>query len=293
MTGSRLTANICGVMSIEAIVLGRAQDGGLPQASCDCPHCAAARAGLIPREFAASLAIVDQAVGEAWLIDAGPDFREQLALFDELRPGIPLAGIIITHAHIGHYTGLMYLGREAMCTYGLSVYGTPRLCDFLARNAPWSQLVDIDNIALQEQQPGSTFALTDDLSIEFVPVPHRAEFTDTMAVVVRGPTRSLFYCPDIDSWDKWDRDVRDLPDIYDVSMIDGTFFEDDDLPGLAISTVPHPPVQQSMRLIGPGRNRVFFTHLNHSNPLFSVSETREELKSQGYDVVEQGQVFEL
>jgi pyrroloquinoline quinone biosynthesis protein B len=278
---------------MEAIVLGRAQDGGVPQAGCTCPHCTAVRAGDIPREYAASLAIVDESTEQAWLIDAGPDFREQLALLDELRPNVFLAGIIITHAHIGHYTGLMFLGREAMSTFGFSVFGTPRLCDFLRSNAPWSQLVDIDNILLHEQEPGSKFDLTEELSIEFQAVPHRAEFTDTMAIVIHGPSRSLFYCPDIDSWEKWDRDVRDLPDKYDISLLDGTFFEEDDLPGLTMSTVFHPPIRHSMKLIGPGRNRVFFTHLNHSNPLISSAEARQELQSQGYDVVEQGQVFEL
>ena len=280
-------------MSIEAVILGRAQDAGMPHAGCACPHCAAARTGKIPREFAACLAIVDRAANEAWLIDAGPDFREQLFFLDDRYPKIRLAGILITHAHIGHYVGLMHLGREAMNSKNVPVYATPNLCDFLRRNAPWSQLVSIGNIVLHEQHPASIFSPHDRLRFEFLPVPHRGEFSDTVAFIIRGPSRSLFYCPDIDAWEKWDHDVRALPDQYDISIIDGTFFDDGELPARTMSAVPHPRVRQSMQLIGNGRGRIFFTHLNHTNPLFSSVEARQTLRQNGFDVVDYGQVFSL
>jgi pyrroloquinoline quinone biosynthesis protein B len=263
----------------------------MPHAGCACQRCAAARAGRIPREFAASLAIVDRTNGESWLIDAGPDFREQLFFLDEYRPKTRLAGILITHAHIGHYVGLMHLGREAMNSAGVNVYGTPSMCDFLRRNAPWSQLASAGNIVLHEQEPASTLALSDRCCIEFVPVPHRGEFSDTVAFAIRGPSRSIFYCPDIDSWEKWN--VRALPDKYDVSIIDGTFLDDNELPGRTMSEVPHPTVRHTIKLIGVGRNRVFFTHMNHTNPLISSVEARQTLRAQDFDVVDQGQVFTL
>jgi pyrroloquinoline quinone biosynthesis protein B len=122
-------------MAIEAIVLGRAQDAGMPQAGCACPRCMAARLGSIPQEYAASLAVIDRSRNEAWLIDAGPDFREQMFELEAARPMTRLAGIFITHAHIGHYAGLIHLGREAMNVVGLPVHGTPRLCEFLRRKA--------------------------------------------------------------------------------------------------------------------------------------------------------------
>src|SRR4051794_14823638 len=128
-------------MAIEVIVLGRAQDAGVPQAGCQCERCAAVRRGDAPREFAASLGVVDRDNNRAWIIDAGPDFREQLAMLNEFAPAARLAGIFITHAHVGHYAGLIHLGREAMDTAGVPVYTTASVCDFLRSNAPWSQLV--------------------------------------------------------------------------------------------------------------------------------------------------------
>jgi len=265
----------------------------MPHAGCTCPHCAAARAEKIPREYAACLAVVDRTVNEAWLIDAGPDFREQLFFLDDRHPRIRLAGIFITHAHIGHYVGLMHLGREAMNSKDVPIYATPSMCDFLRRNAPWSQLISIGNIVLHEQEPGSTFAPQEHLRFEFIPVPHRGEFSDTVAFVVKGPSRTLFYCPDIDSWEKWGCDVRTLPDQYEISIIDGTFFDDGELPARTMSAVPHPRIRQSMHLIGNGRGRIFFTHLNHTNPLFSSVEVRQTLRQNGFDVVDQGQIFTL
>ncbi len=64
------------------------------------------------------LAISDRQAGKAWLLDATPDFPEQLQFIrDSL--GLELGGILLTHAHIGHYTGLMYLGREVMGAQGV------------------------------------------------------------------------------------------------------------------------------------------------------------------------------
>ena len=47
------------------------------------------------------------------MIDATPDFAEHLHLLTNNNERA-LKGIFITHAHIGHYTGLMHLGREVM-----------------------------------------------------------------------------------------------------------------------------------------------------------------------------------
>ncbi len=136
-------------MSIEAILLGTAQDGGLPQAGCYCVRCAAARANPALRQWAACLGLVDYSTRQSWLIDATPDFREQLDALHRIAPDCPLAGIILTHAHTGHYAGLIHLGREAWGTRDMPVYASPRMADFLRRNAPWSQLVALGNVELR------------------------------------------------------------------------------------------------------------------------------------------------
>src|SRR5690242_10590642 len=108
------------------LVLGIAQDGGIPQAGCTQSCCAGGR-----HENVSSLALVEPAAHRWWLFDATPDFREQLARVRAEAPGCTLAGVFLTHAHIGHYTGLLQLGREAMGAHDVPVYAMPRMQEFL------------------------------------------------------------------------------------------------------------------------------------------------------------------
>ena len=109
-------------MNTKAILLGLAQDGGVPQAGCYCPNCDRARRDPTQRQLVACLGLVDHTTGQSWLIDATPDFRVQLHTLHQFAPDCVLAGIILTHAHIGHYTGLIHLGPEVMNVSGMPVY---------------------------------------------------------------------------------------------------------------------------------------------------------------------------
>ena len=135
------------------VVLGIAQDGGYPQTGCHKNCCKAFYEGKEPRHYVSCLGIVDPASGERWMIDATPDFPEQLHLFDSIAPseGQPgLTGIFLSHTHIGHYTGLMYLGREVMGAKNVPVYALPKMKAFLEHNGPWDLLVRLKNIELRE-----------------------------------------------------------------------------------------------------------------------------------------------
>jgi pyrroloquinoline quinone biosynthesis protein B len=271
-------------MKAEAILLGTAQDGGVPQAGCYCRHCSAARADPARRRWVSSLALVDHAARQSWLIDATPDLREQLHALHEWAPGCPLSGIVLTHAHAGHYAGLIHLGREAWDTRQLPVYASARMAAFLRENAPWSQLVALGNVELRVPEPEREVRLSSRLSLRPVPVPHRDEFSDTLAFVVRGPGQRLFYCPDIDSWDGWDLDVRQLVAGMDVALLDGTFFSAGELPGRDLREIPHPlVVDTAERLVGVACD-VRLIHLNHSNPLQDPGPERDWLETQGLGV---------
>src|SRR5215470_536980 len=95
------------VSSVEAVVLGVAQDGGVPHLGCRQALCVEARRDPSKRRLVAALGLIDPASGKRFLIDATPDFPAQV----ELLGGMPDA-ILLTHAHIGHYLGLAQLGRE-------------------------------------------------------------------------------------------------------------------------------------------------------------------------------------
>jgi pyrroloquinoline quinone biosynthesis protein B len=232
----------------------------------------------------ACLGLIDRGNCHSWLIDATPDFREQLHALHNLAPGCPLAGMALTHAHVGHYAGLIHLGREIMGTRRLPLYGTSRLAGFLRDNAPWSQLVALEHVALRVLTPGTEIQLSPNLHMTPVTVPHRDELSNTVAFVVRGPARHLFYCPDIDTWQGWEQDVRDFVSRMDVALLDGTFFSADELPGRDMSEVPHPLVTDTVERLAGVACDVRLIHLNHTNPLLVPGSEREWLAAQGIGV---------
>lgn len=277
-------------MSVEAILLGTAQDGGLPQAGCHCARCSLARAQPAERRWVACLGLVDHTVRQAWLIDATPDLKEQLHALHNLAPNCPLSGIVLTHAHIGHYAGLIHLGREAWDTHELPVYASPRMAHFLCQNAPWSQLVDLKNIELRLLTPEQEIRLSPDLYLIPLPVPHRDEFSDTMAFVARGvdtaqgPARRLFYCPDIDAWDRWDRDLQSFLIGVDVALLDGTFFSAGEIPGRDLDQIPHPLATNTAERLAWIDCDVDLIHLNHTNPLHAPGPEQDWLAARGIGV---------
>ena len=246
------------------VVLGIAQDGGIPQAGCRKSCCTTGR-----HERVASLGLVDPASHRWWLIDATPDFPSQLGTMAAEAPACSLAGIFLTHAHIGHYTGLMHLGREAMGAHAVPVWAMPRMRGFLAANGPWGQLVKLDNIELQPLAADSAIALGDSLSVTPFRVPHRDEYSETVGFRITGPRGSVVYIPDIDKWERWDRRVEDQIAGAATAYLDGTFFDASELPGRDMSEIPHPFIVESLArfalLPAATRARIRFIHVNHTN----------------------------
>ncbi|HUO85550.1 MAG TPA: MBL fold metallo-hydrolase [Thermoanaerobaculia bacterium] len=257
-----------------AMVLGIAQDGGLPHAGCNREHCVAAARDPSLRRHVASLAIVDPVTDQRWLLDATPDFPHQLRMLDEAypidAPSPGLAGIFLTHAHIGHYTGLMHLGREVLGSRGVPVFAMPRMKRFLESNGPWDQLVRLGNIAIQPLEEGARVRLNERIAITPFLVPHRDEYSETVGFRIEGPSRTILFIPDIDKWSRWERRIEDLVREADVALVDGTFFDAAELPGRDMSEIPHPFIVESLAAFSAlppeDRSKVVFIHLNHSNP---------------------------
>lgn len=286
---------------IQVILLGNAQDAGVPQAGCGCENCRAAWADAEQRKRVSALGLLDTEAGEWFLIDATPDFREQFHWMQGVAASARFGGILLTHAHIGHYTGLIHLGYEAMAARAVPLYGTRRLNDFLRAHAPWRQLVEQNNIALRELAPDEWLPLTPALSVKPLLVPHRDEWSDTVAFVARGPStrsgrgpaRQLLYLPDIDGWDGWERPVREVVSGVDVALLDGSFFSADELPGRDLSKIGHPLVTDTVARLAGVSSDVRFIHLNHSNPLHRHGPERAWLESQGFKVGEAHDAWEL
>jgi pyrroloquinoline quinone biosynthesis protein B len=277
------------------VVLGIAQDGGVPQAGTK------AHAGWddpAARRLVACLAIVDPETSERWLIDATPDFKEQLHRLDKVfpvkgRPG--LDGIFITHAHMGHYTGLMHLGLESMGAKEVSVHAMPRMRAYLSRNGPWDQLVRYKNIVLEPLEDGAPVRLNERLTITPFLVPHRQEYSEVVGFLIKGPKRSVLFIPDIDKWEDWDRQgvrIESMLAKVDVAYLDGTFYGSGEIPGRDMSSFPHPFITHSMErfqsLPKLQRAKVRFIHLNHTNSaLHAGSEARVNIEKKGFRVAEE------
>jgi pyrroloquinoline quinone biosynthesis protein B len=275
-----------------AVVLGVAQDGGVPHAGCRQPLCAAARSDPARKRLVASLALFDPAAGKRFLIDATPDFAEQM----ERLGGRP-DGILLTHAHIGHYLGLAQLGREVLGARKVPVYCTPSMAKFLRENKPWSRLVARENIVIREIEPGVEVELTPALRVTAIKVPHRDEDSDTVAFLVRGPARRVLWLPDIDKWEKWDRHLGEfLDDPALTAFLDGTFFSADEVGGRSLAEIPHPLVPETAALLEKEprpRARVFFVHLNHTNRLLWDEEAVSALAARGFGLAKEGQEVPL
>ena len=85
-------------MQTEAILLGTGTSQGIPVVGCKCPVCRSSDEK--DKRLRASLLI--KAGGMNFVIDAGPDFRQQMIReqIDSLR------AILITHEHVDHIFGL-------------------------------------------------------------------------------------------------------------------------------------------------------------------------------------------
>lgn len=270
------------------VVLGIAQDAGYPQAGCEKDCCRKYYSGELSKKLVSSIALVDPETNQKWLFDATPDISQQLYDLDNIQKG-KLSGIFLTHAHIGHYTGLMYLGREAMNTDQLPVYAMPRMHDYLKTNGPWSQLVTLNNIELRKIENDSAVHLTKNISVTPIRVPHRDEYSETVGYKISTSQKSLLFIPDIDKWGKWDKDIKSMVGDFDHLLLDGTFYDGDELPGRNMAEIPHPFVTETMKLFADlpasEKTRIFFIHFNHTNPLLNAaSAAAKEVRNRGFQV---------
>ena len=285
-------------------VLGVAQDAGYPQLNCYQPHCMPGWGDFHKRRLATSLAVIDKAVRQKFLFEATPDIKQQLYVLNQYAADAqyPLAGIVLTHAHIGHYTGLMHLGREAAGTETIPVYVMPRMEKFLRNNGPWSQLMSLNNIVLKTLKSNHVTELTKQLKIIPLLVPHRDEYSETVGYKIIGPHKTALFIPDIDKWQKWGVNIKALLTTVDYAFIDGTFYSANELPSRNMLEIPHPFVSESLQffenLSSRQKKKIFFIHFNHSNPLLwdwnkAGKAAIGKVQQAGFNVATEGMVIDL
>ena len=278
------------------MVLGIAQDAGFPQADCQKDCCKAVWNGEAHLEFVSCIALVDPQNDLFWIFDATPDFKFQMQKVQDLVPGSKLAGIFLTHAHIGHYTGLMHLGREVMGAKNVPVFAMPKMKSFLENNGPWSQLVTLQNIDIQPLANDSTIFLNDQFKITPLQVPHRDEFSETVGFSIEFNQKKALFIPDINKWEIWDRSITEEIVAHDIAFLDGSFYQNGEIPGRDMSEIPHPFISESMKIFenlsAKDKSKVNFIHFNHTNPVLKKdSEAYESVLKNGFRIAEEGQFF--
>ena len=274
-------------------ILGVVQDGGMPHLGNNKTCCE----NIKKDKYVTSLMLMNNENNESFLFDASPDINKQLNFMGE-RIKKDLKGIFLTHAHIGHYTGLMYFGREALNSKLVNVYAMPRMKKFLEENGPWSQLVSLQNISIIELSNESKISIDSNVIVQPVEVPHRAEFSETVGYKIYGPNKTALFIPDIDKWYLWEKSIIDEIKQVDYAIIDATFYDSKEVNYRDISEIPHPFVTESMDLFDSidikEKNKIYFIHLNHTNPLINKDSDQYKLvRSKGYNVAEEGMKLNL
>lgn len=258
-------------------VLGSGQDGGLPQLGAVHSLDRRAREGDLPERTSASVLVEHE--GRRLLLDAGPDLRIQWWPYE----GLPDA-IALTHAHMGHYVGLVHLGLESANAEGIPCFVTGQMDRFLRANEPWTSLVASGNLV----PAAGNVHEWEGTTIRLIPVPHRSERTDAAAVSVDD---RLLYVPDIDDWRRWP-DARETIAGHELAILDGTFWDRTELE--RFPAVPHPTVPETLQLVDGLPTRVILSHLNHTNPLCDpTSAEGRHVTEAGVEVAYDGMVIDL
>ena len=266
-------------MSGTIIVLGTAQDGGNPQLG--------SQGRGRPRLVSSMAVVMDD--GTTLLADVSPDVKAQIAHLESIAAyrartvHNAVDHITLTHGHMGHYAGLVQFGKEAHNARRLPTWVTPSMADFLGAHQPWRALIDGEHLDIRRGL--GPVELAPGLRLRLIPVPHRAEFTDTVGISIND---EVLFVPDIDSWDEWAAADEEV-ERHRVSLLDATFASLEEVPGRNLLEIPHPLVADTLERFGhlASTHRIILTHLNHSNPA-SEPETPagSTIRAAGFEVAE-------
>ena len=280
-------------------VLGIAQDAGYPHIGCQKECCANFYNGNYKKQKVVSLGLVDIENKQKWLFEATPDIATQLANLEQhhLKTSTLINGIFLTHAHIGHYAGLMYFGREALGKKGTPIFAMPKMKTFLTENGPWNQLVALENIVFNNLQNDTTIVLNTKLKVTPFLVPHRDEFSETVGYKIEGKNKTALFIPDINKWGKWNKNIVEEVQKVDYAFLDATFFKEGEI-NRPMSEIPHPFIEETIYLFKDEaiatKNKVIFIHFNHTNPaLQSTSKVKTTAEKLGFRFAFEGMKIDL
>ncbi len=283
------------------VLLGTLQDAGSPQMACNKPCCISLFKNPDSSRKVISLGLLDAQNNKTYLFEATPDMGTQMKMlsnYNSQRGSELVNGIFLSHAHIGHYTGLMFLGKEAMNAKNIPVYVMSKMKSFLSNNGPWNQLVSNKNIILHDLENEKPVSLSEAIAVTPILVPHRDEYSETVGYRIKGPNKSALFIPDIDKWEKWDKNIIEEIKKVDYAFLDATFFSGTELNNRDMSEIPHPFIMESLEkfkgLNKEEKSKIIFIHFNHTNPVLNASSKESLLVlEQGFKIGKVEDIFEL
>ena len=289
------------IKNTSLVLLGTLQDAGSPQMGCNKSCCKDLFNNPDSSRKVISLGLVDAQNNKTYLFEATPDMGTQMKIltnYKKQKDTELVDGIFITHAHIGHYTGLMFLGKETMNTKNIPVYLMPKMKGFLSNNGPWDKLVTNKNVILYELENEKPVSLSESIAVSPILVPHRDEYSETVGYRIKGPNKSALFIPDIDKWEKWDKDIIEEIKKVDYAFLDATFYSGTELNNRDMSEIPHPFILESLEkfkdLSPEEKSKIIFIHFNHTNPVLNPSsEESQSIIKQGFKIGKMEDVFDL
>ena len=278
---------------VKLVVLGTAQDAGAPQIACK-KECCKSLWESGQSEAVVALGLIDSTNQKHYLFEATPNITQQLQDLNSIAGNTSsFGGVFLTHAHMGHYSGLLFLGKEALGGQSVPVFALPRMRQFLINNGPWEQLISEKNIALRPLVASKNEKISEKIEITPIQVPHRDEYSETVGYWIKGPHKTALFIPDIDKWERWDTAIESLIQKVDYALLDATFFDGNELPNRDMSKIPHPFVTESLArfdsLEANEKAKIYFIHFNHTNPLLKEnSQASKEVRAKGYHIARSG-----
>ena len=279
----------------EVVLLGVAQDGGRPQPGCAKPCCIGLSSNDI--SYPTSLGVIES--DQIHLIDVTRHLANQLQYLGNRIPNY----VWLTHAHFGHVDGLGLFGRETMNAKGIPLYASKKMQQLITDTPQWRIMVE-QGVFVPREMSNNNKVEFGELTIEPILVPHRDELSDMHAFVISSSQNKLLYLPDHDTWEETlsmynCHDIRQwLKELaIDIALIDGTFWSEDELQSRNQEKVPHPPIKQTIEMLGykqQGDPEIYFIHLNHTNPVYDQwSEQHAQVIEMGWKIGKQGMKIKL
>ena len=291
---------------VSVTILGTAQDGGIPQAGCSCERCNEAHKDLRLRKYPVSLGIIGTD-GSKHIIEVTKNLSEQLMIWSTNGNELFIPETVsITHLHLGHVEGIGQFGKPVMASKEVDVFLSHKNKNIFDERSDIKLMIEENNIRTHAKNFNQLFEPMQGcgFSLQFISIPHRSELGDTAAIIIKANKRNILFMPDQDSWEETleyysKENIREFLKMFDINeaLIDGTFWSMEELPGRNISEIPHPTIQDSLKLLGKRMEndpRISFLHLNHSNPVNDIgSKQRKLVEENGWRVSEIGDVLKL